>query len=126
MTALGKPGPTAADIELGKRLQQIRTAMGVSQENLAANVGVTFQQIQKYEKGINRMTAVRLNQIKEHLGVPWEYFFDNGSAGILSFFRCDDEIRSVHQLWNSITQPDIRLCLYILILAVNNAYGPTD
>ncbi len=65
----------AIDRHVGRRLRERRTELGLSQIELAAAVGVTFQQIQKYERGANRIVASRLYQLAKALGVPVEYFF---------------------------------------------------
>lgn len=64
------------DIHVGHRLKVQRLFKGMSQEVLASAVGVTFQQIQKYEKGINRIAASRLFQLGTVLSVPVSYFFE--------------------------------------------------
>lgn len=70
----GKPDPV--DIHVGNRVRQRRTLLGMSQEKLGHALGLTFQQVQKYERGANRMGASRLHQISRILDVPVEYFFD--------------------------------------------------
>lgn len=64
------------DQHVGGRLRQRRTLLGLSQEKLGEAVGLTFQQIQKYEKGANRIGASRLYQFSEVLDVDVAYFFD--------------------------------------------------
>lgn len=64
------------DVYVGKRLRLKRTLLGLSQEAIGNAIGVTFQQIQKYERGINRMGASRLYDFARALGVPVSYFFD--------------------------------------------------
>lgn len=64
------------DKHVGKRLRVRRSLLGLSQEKLAEQVGVTFQQIQKYERGTNRVSSSRLFQFSKILGVPVDYFFD--------------------------------------------------
>lgn len=64
------------DIHVGKRLRLKRTILGMSQEELAKNLGITFQQVQKYEKGVNRIGSSRLFDIAQVLGVPVSFFFD--------------------------------------------------
>ena len=64
------------DVHVGKRLRLKRTIMGLSQESIGKAIGVTFQQIQKYERGINRMGASRLYDFAKALNVPVSYFFD--------------------------------------------------
>ncbi len=64
------------DIYIGKRLRLRRTMMGLSQEAVAKAVGITFQQVQKYEKGVNAMNARRLVEFARFMNVPVAYFFD--------------------------------------------------
>ena len=65
------------DMEVGRRVRSRRLECHVSQTELAGGIGVTFQQVQKYEKGTNRIGAGRLERISETLGVPISLFFDN-------------------------------------------------
>lgn len=69
-------GPSPYDIQVGQRLRQARTLAGMSQGKLGEAVGVTFQQVQKYEKGLNRIGASRLMQFATILNVTPAYFFD--------------------------------------------------
>lgn len=69
-----KPNPT--DIHVGQRLRAARVLAGMSQERLGATVGLSFQQIQKYEKGHNRIGASRMQQLAQALNIPPSYFFD--------------------------------------------------
>lgn len=64
------------DAHVGRRLRRRRTALGITQDQLGKALGLTFQQIQKYEKGQNRIGAGRLYRIAEFLSVPVQYFFD--------------------------------------------------
>ncbi len=68
--------PHPVDIHVGQRLRQRRTLQGLSQTALAKGVNLTFQQIQKYERGANRVGASRLHQFSQILDVPVSYFFD--------------------------------------------------
>jgi transcriptional regulator with XRE-family HTH domain len=72
--------PDPVDISVGGRLRQRRTLLGMSQDKLGRAVGLTFQQIQKYERGVNRIGASRLLQLSRVLGVPIAYFFDDVPA----------------------------------------------
>jgi len=72
--AKGKASPI--DEYVGKRLRQKRDLEGLSQERLAEHVGVSFQQIQKYENGANRISASRLYEFSKILNVPISFFFD--------------------------------------------------
>jgi len=67
--------PDPVDVEVGHRIRIERLARGLSQTALANQLGVTFQQVQKYEKGVNRVGAGRLTKIAEVLGVPVGTFF---------------------------------------------------
>src|SRR6202012_4636435 len=67
---------TDIDLHLGKRLRRRRRLLGLTQQQLAAVVGVRFQQIQKYECGANRISAARLWSPPEALDVPVGYFYD--------------------------------------------------
>jgi transcriptional regulator with XRE-family HTH domain len=67
--------PDPVDVEVGHRIRIERLARGLSQTALANQLGVTFQQVQKYEKGVNRVGAGRLTRIAEVLGVPVGTFF---------------------------------------------------
>ena len=67
--------PDPVDIEVGHRIRIERLSRGLSQTALANQLGVTFQQVQKYEKGVNRVGAGRLTKIAEVLGVPVGTFF---------------------------------------------------
>jgi len=68
--------PHPVDIHVGRRLRLKRTFLGLSQDTVGKKIGVTFQQIQKYERGINRMGASRLYDFAKALGVQVSYFFD--------------------------------------------------
>lgn len=67
------------DVYVGKRLRLRRTLLGMSQEAVGSAIGVTFQQVQKYERGINRMGASRLFDFSRILSVPISYFFEGYS-----------------------------------------------
>lgn len=70
-----KPGPSKVDIYAGKRLRVRRCLLGMSQQYVAQECGISFQQIQKYENGKNRISAGRLYDLSVILGVPTDYFF---------------------------------------------------
>jgi len=69
------------DEHLGMRLKQKRALLGMSQEKLAESVGITFQQIQKYENGANRISASRLLEFSSILSTPVEYFYEGYDVG---------------------------------------------
>jgi transcriptional regulator with XRE-family HTH domain len=72
--------PTPADVRFGHKMRASRMILGMSQTELGAALGVTFQQIQKYERGINRVSASTLKKLAATLKVPITYFF-NGENG---------------------------------------------
>ena len=93
-----KDAPSRIDQHVGRRVRMRRKVLAISQQKLGAALGLTFQQVQKYENGTNRMGASRLQQMSDILQVPVEFFFegapnasepyDSGSA--LSVAQIDD------------------------------------
>ena len=73
---------TDIDLHLGRRLRRRRRLLGLTQQQLATQVGIRFQQIQKYECGANRISAARLWQLAEALESPVSYFYDGLEAAI--------------------------------------------
>jgi transcriptional regulator with XRE-family HTH domain len=76
--------PNPVDKYVGSRVRMRRIMLGMSQEKLGEALGLTFQQIQKYEKGTNRVGASRIKQISEILQVPVSFLFEGGPAGTAS------------------------------------------
>ncbi len=72
-----KKQPNPIDIHVGSRVRLRRMMLGMSQEKLGEHLGITFQQIQKYEKGTNRIGASRLQHIARVLTVPVSFFFED-------------------------------------------------
>ena len=72
-----KKRPNPIDIHVGSRIRLRRNMLGMSQEKLGESLGITFQQIQKYEKGTNRVGASRLQAIASILSVPVSFFFED-------------------------------------------------
>ena len=70
-------GPNPIDVQVGSRVRLRRNMLGWSQEKLGEAIGLTFQQVQKYERGANRIGASRLHQLSRVLGVPVQFFFDD-------------------------------------------------
>ncbi len=77
-----RPGQraNAADRHVGARIRERRVMMGLSQQQLAKMIGVTYQQAHKYERGLNRISAGRLFEIGQVLGVPVSWFFEGLTA----------------------------------------------
>ncbi len=77
---MASPTPNLIDTYVGARLRQRRIALGLAQEDLAARIGVSYQQVQKYERGHNRVSASRLHTLCRVLEVPVGYFFPDPGA----------------------------------------------
>ena len=71
------PGISPIDVHVGARLRQRRTLLGMTQTNLGDTIGVSFQQMQKYERGVNRISASRLFALSRVFDVSVQYFFDD-------------------------------------------------
>lgn len=74
--------PSPIDVHVGSRIRMRRKLLGYSQEKLGSSLGVTFQQVQKYERGANRVGSSRLYNIAQALDVPVSFFFDDYSGEI--------------------------------------------
>lgn len=70
-----KDGPDPVDVHVGRKVQELRLQRGLNQSDLGRALGLTFQQVQKYEKGSNRISASKLHKIAETLGAPVQHFF---------------------------------------------------
>ena len=77
---LAKKAPNPTDKHVGSRVRMRRMMLGMSQEKLGDALGLTFQQVQKYEKGTNRIGASRVQQIAHILQVPVSFFFEGGPS----------------------------------------------
>ncbi|MEN3402286.1 helix-turn-helix domain-containing protein [Brucella melitensis] len=99
-----KKKPNPIDMHVGSRIRLRRNMLGLSQEKLGENLSITFQQIQKYEKGTNRVGASRLQAISSILNVPVSFFFEDapgsGSSGGDGFAE-DNEATYVVDFLNS-------------------------
>ncbi len=75
-------GISPIDIHVGRRVRQRRTLLGMSQTTLGDTLGLSFQQVQKYENGTNRISASRIFNLSRVLDVPVEFFFDDMPAAV--------------------------------------------
>lgn len=89
--------PDPVDVHVGVRIRTRRLLLGMNQETLASALGLTFQQVQKYEGGTNRVSASRLAEMGEALGVPVEYFFRDLEAAGDTRTTDEQEIREMMQ-----------------------------
>lgn len=88
----------AHDQRIGQLLKIKRLEMGLSQTDIANEVGITFQQIQKYERGANRIAAGRLQELSKALGISTDYFFSNhhsvsGESEIFDLIRKENAVK---------------------------------
>ena len=110
-TAQHAKKPNPVDIHVGALIRGRRKVLGMSQTTLADALGITFQQVQKYEKGVNRVGASRLQQIADTLGVSPAYFFEDAPThGVsnnvekdeaIAFMQSPDGVR-LARLWMKI------------------------
>ena len=120
-------GGDPRDAEIGKRVRTLRLQRGLSQSDLGALISVTFQQVQKYEKGTNRISAGRLQRIAEVLSVPVSFFFDGPEDGRkhskssvdveFSFLQTEGALR-LARAYARIKEPGVRLQLLRLTEAI--------
>lgn len=110
------------DAHVGQRLRERREALGISQGRLGRHLGLTFSQIQKYEKGSNRIGAGRLFQIAAFLDVPTSFFFEGVAAeggarrpGGPAIAADADEVRVLAASFNAISDPGTRASVLALV-----------
>jgi len=91
-----KKVPNPIDQHVGSRVRMRRVLIGMSQEKLGESLGLTFQQVQKYEKGTNRIGASRLQEISKTLNVPPAFFFEGAPVADKSAFSGFEESSSTY------------------------------
>ncbi len=115
-----------ADIELGKRIRLRRVEMRMSQAELGEKLNVSFQQIQKYEKGVNRISAPRLSVIAQALGVAPTFFFggdkENKEVDSLLFLDSQFSLRLLRS-YSSVKDQAVQRSFVSLMEAVAAAIG---
>ncbi len=111
--------PHPIDIHVGSRLRALRARRGQSQGNLADKLGLSFQQVQKYETGANRVSASKLFDISRIMGVTPNYFFegreDTGGVGTAEL---DLKAIRIATMFAKISDKKIKKCLYRMIKAL--------
>ena len=126
--------PNPVDIHVGKRVRLRRTLLGISQDKLGRAINLTFQQVQKYERGTNRIGSSRLYQLSQVLDIPVSYFFDDlpieitakKSPGLVDVkvasFQGDPLVKretlELVRAYYRITDPRVRRQVFELIKAV--------
>ncbi len=131
--------PNPVDMYVGNRVRMRRLMLNLSQTRLANGLGVAFQQVQKYEKGINRISASRLQQMSHILQVPISFFFegllnptkgskntpDAPSHTYVSDFVATSEGLSLVKAFMQIKHSDLRRCIVRLVQQVATQFPPT-
>jgi transcriptional regulator with XRE-family HTH domain len=107
------------DVEVGRRIRVRRLERQMSQTELANQLGVTFQQVQKYEKGINRVGAARLQRIADALDVPISFFFTTGDRSsqqeaVMPFLETAHAVRLM-RAYSRISDPAIQRSVLDLV-----------
>lgn len=124
--------PNAIDVYVGGRLRLRRKVLGLSQGSLADALGITFQQVQKYEKGMNRIGASRLQRIAEILKVPVGFFFENNTSASpdveprretddVTLFMTSKEGVALSRAFLAIEDPNVRQKLLALTRSLGSA-----
>jgi len=118
-----KKEPNPIDVEVGARVRARRLLLGMSQSSLADGLGITFQQVQKYEKGGNRVGSSRLQAIANILGVPVAFFFEqcggmspspNSDDGLVGFLSSQEGLE-LNRAFGSIADPRVRRTFVALV-----------
>jgi transcriptional regulator with XRE-family HTH domain len=130
------------DKHVGERVRMRRMLLGMSQERLGEHLGLTFQQVQKYEKGVNRIGASRLFDLAQVLGVPIQYFYESMSAAtsghlgvpgfadkpgdtyVADFLSSRDSVE-LNKAFARITDPRIRRSIVDMVRSIAGEDVPT-
>jgi len=123
-------GPSPIDVHVGARLKERRISLEITQEELGSVVGLTFQQIQKYERGANRISGSRLYEFAQCLDVPITWFFADIPASVEAHYlpiasalegvdlglpadlREDTEVQDLVRAYYKVESPQVRTRLY--------------
>ncbi len=133
-----KKGPNPVDVHVGSRVRLRRMLVGLSQEKLGDSMGLTFQQIQKYEKGVNRIGASRLFKLSQVLDVPVQFFFDGmpavdgggvsetvdgeSESFLYEFLNTRDGLE-LNRAFMKVSNPEVRRAVIDLVRALGRAKG---
>jgi len=133
-----KKKPNPIDIHVGSRIRLRRTMLGMSQERLGESLGITFQQVQKYEKGTNRVGASRLQNISAVLNVPVSFFFEdapgeqgtesgsgmeeNAATYVVNFLSSSEGLQ-LNRAFVKITDPKVRRRIIDLVRTLAEEEG---
>ena len=111
------------DIEIGQRLRKARLSNGLTQQGLAEKIGISFQQVQKYENGSNRISSSRLLGVSGELGIPITYFFDELGGGDSSPDESElpDRVMRVARMLNDMPDGEVKDHIFLLIKSLRKA-----
>jgi transcriptional regulator with XRE-family HTH domain len=123
---MARRDPNFIDVHVGNRIRMRRQIVGTSQEKLGELLGITFQQVQKYEKGTNRISASRLYYCAKTLGVPVQFFFEDlpggDNAGGLGEPRDSDQVMAALMNVDGVTWYQVPVRARLDHLQVTRAY----
>jgi transcriptional regulator with XRE-family HTH domain len=118
----------AEDVEIGRKIRALRLERGLSQSALADGIGLTFQQVQKYEKGTNRVSASKLQRIADLLNIPVMFFYggmstrgrkrDTADAG-MAFLQSKGAVRLI-RAYSEISSRNTKYALVVLAESLRN------
>ena len=140
MTPTTKKTPNPIDRHVGSRVRMRRMMISMSQEKLGERLGITFQQVQKYEKGTNRIGASRMHQIASILGVPVAFFYEgapggdatapgfaeSGNPAYVSDFLATSEGLALSKAFMKVSDPKLRRRIVDLVEAMVVASETTE
>ncbi|GJL95720.1 MAG: transcriptional regulator [Hyphococcus sp.] len=129
-------GPDPIDVHVGSRVRLRRMILSMSQEKLGKALGLTFQQVQKYEKGVNRIGASRLMHLAELLEVPVQFFYDDfggaknasasgladDGAAFMDFVKTPEGVQLCRH-FSSIEDPKVRKRVLDLVKTISETEG---
>ncbi len=141
-TGRGTGRPNPVDVHVGSRVRLRRTLLGMSQEKLGEAIGLTFQQVQKYERGANRIVASRLYQLANVLDVPVSYFVEEiseeaanddaepqeslvGADALSHDIMAERETLELVRIYYSIENEQVRRRAFDLLRALSNRNAPS-
>ena len=139
LSAVPKKQANPIDAQVGNRVRLRRMLVGMSQEKLGEMLGLTFQQVQKYEKGVNRIGAGRLYQVANILGVPVSYFYEDvpdrqnehlnanehASPPVMEFLSSGEGLQ-LALAFMRIREPKVRKRVVDLVKTLANGEGEPD
>jgi len=112
--------PNPIDIHVGQKIKLRRTLLGMSQSELAEGLGLTFQQVQKYEKGANRVSASKMWKLRELLNIPVSFFFDGLETDSIDpeTISLDREALKMIRTYRNIPSQKVRARFHSLLAAI--------